>query len=45
MQKMMCKNPNQDLVNIVYTKFGKIPPICSQDDSERKEKSDINQGP
>ena len=42
----MCNNPYQGLVNInAYTKFSKIPSICFKDDMERKEKSDINQGP
>ena len=35
-RKMMVNNPNLDLVNMnVYTKFGQILSICSQD-IERK---------
>ena len=35
-KKMMCNNPNVDLVNIIaYIKFGEILSICSQD-IERK---------
>ena len=31
-QKMMCHNPNVDLVNMnAYIKFGEILSICSQD--------------
>ena len=31
-EKMMCSNPNLDLVNInAYTNFGKILSICAQD--------------
>ena len=38
-------NPNLDIINgNVYTKFGKILSIGSQD-IERKRNSDINQGP
>ena len=38
-------NPNLDLINVnVYTKFGKILSIGSQD-IERKRNSYINQGP
>ena len=41
----MYINPNQDLVNInAYAKFGQILSICSQD-IERKQNSDLNQGP
>ena len=44
-RKTTCNNPNQYLVNInAYTKFGKLLSICSQD-IDRKQKSDINQGP
>ena len=44
LQKMKFYNPNLDLINInVYTKFGKILSIGSQD-IERKLNSDINQG-
>ena len=43
--KMMCNNPNVDLVNMnAYTKFGEILSICSQD-IERKRNFGINQGP
>ena len=32
MQKMMCNNPNVDLVNMkAYIKLGEILSICSQD--------------
>ena len=45
LQKLAHNNPNQDLVHVsAYAKFGKIPPICSQD-IEWKQNSDINQGP
>ena len=38
-------NPNLDIINVnVYTKFGKILSIGSQD-IERKRNSNINQGP
>ena len=31
MQKMMCNNPNLDVVNInKYTKFGEILSFCAQ---------------
>ena len=31
-QKMMCNNPNVDVVNMnAYIKFGEILSICSQD--------------
>ena len=44
-KKIMGKNPKLDLVNIdVHTKFGQILSICSQD-IERKQNSDVNQGP
>ena len=42
---MTGQNPKLDLVNVdVHTKFGQILSICSQD-IERKQNSDINQGP
>ena len=45
LQKLKLYNPNLDLVNAnVYTNFGKILFIGSQD-IERKQNSDINQGP
>ena len=38
-------NPKLDVVNVdVYTKFGQILSIRSQD-IERKQNSDVNQGP
>ena len=38
-------NPNLDLVNTnAYANFGQLPFICVQD-IERKQNSDINQGP
>ena len=41
----MRNNPNLDVFNInAYTVFGEIPSIISQD-IERKQNSDINQGP
>ena len=41
LQKMMHNNPKLDLVNInVYTQFGQILSICSQD-IEEKQTSDI----
>ena len=44
-QKMMCNNPNVDLVNMnAYIKFCEILPICSQD-IERKRNFGVNQGP
>ena len=44
LRKMTLYNPNLDLINVnVYTKFGQIPFIGSQD-IERKRNSDINQG-
>ena len=43
--KLTHNNPNLDLVNInAYAKFGQIPSIHSQV-IERKQNSDINQGP
>ena len=45
LQKMTGNNPKLDLVNVdVYTKFGRILSIRSQD-IERKQNSDVNQGP
>ena len=45
LQKMMGNNPKLDLVNVdVHTKFGQILSIRSQD-IERKQNSDVNQGP
>ena len=44
-QNMTGNNPNQDLDNInAYKKFGEIRSLCFKD-IERKQKSDINQGP
>ena len=44
-QKMTGNNPNLDLVNInAYVTFRQIMSICSQG-IERKQHSDINQGP
>ena len=45
LRKMMGNNPKLDLVNVdVHTKFGRILSIRSQD-IERKQNSDVNQGP
>ena len=45
LRKMTSNNPKRDLVAVdVYTKFGQILSICSQD-IERKRNSDVNQGP
>ena len=45
LRKMTGNNPKLDLVNDdVHTKFGQILSIRSQD-IERKQNSDINQGP
>ena len=45
LRKMMGNNPRLDLVNDdVHTKFGWILSIRSQD-IERKQNSDVNQGP
>ena len=45
LQKITGNNPKLDLVNVdVHTKFGQILSIHSQD-IERKQNSDINQGP
>ena len=44
LRKMTLYNPNLDIINCnVYTKFGKILSIGSQD-IKRKRSSDINQG-
>ena len=44
-QNMEGSNPNLDLINInAFTKFGGILSICSED-NERKQNSDVNQGP
>ena len=44
-RKMMCSNPNVDLVNMnAYIKFGDLMSICSQD-IERKRNFGINLGP
>ena len=43
--KMMCNNPDIDLVNMnAYIKFGEILSICSKD-IEQKKNFGINQGP
>ena len=45
LRKLTCNNPNLILVYIsAYAKFGQIPSIYSQD-IERKQNSDLNQGP
>ena len=45
LRKMMGNNPKVDLVNVaVHTKFGQSLSIRSQD-IERKQNSDVNQGP
>ena len=45
LRKMTGNNPKLDLVNVdVHTKFGQILSIRSQD-IERKQNSDVNQGP
>ena len=42
---MTGNNPKLDLVNVdVHTKFGQILLICFQD-IERKQNSEVNQGP
>ena len=44
-QKLKGNNPKLDLVNVdVHTKFGRILSMRSQD-IERKQNSDVNQGP
>ena len=43
MQKMMCNNPNVDLVNMnAYIKFGEILSVCSQN-IEWKQNFGVNQ--
>ena len=45
LRKMTGNNPKLDLVNDdVHTKFSQILSICSQD-IERKQNSDVDQGP
>ena len=45
LQKIMGNNPKLDFVNAdVHTKFGQILSIRSRD-IERKQNSDVNQGP
>ena len=45
LRKMTGNNPKLDHVNVdVHTKFGQILSISSQD-IERKQNSDVNQGP
>ena len=45
LRKMTGYNPKLDVVNVdVYTKFGQILSIRSHD-IERKQNSDVNQGP
>ena len=45
LRKMTGNNPKLDLVNVdVHTKFGQILSFRSQD-IERKQNSDVNQGP
>ena len=45
LRKMTGNNPKLDLVNVdVHTKFGRILSIRSQD-IDRKQNSDVNQGP
>ena len=45
LRKMTGNNPKLDLVNVdVHTEFGRILSIRSQD-IERKQNSDVNQGP
>ena len=44
LRKMTGNNPKLDLDNVdVYTKYGQILSICSQD-IDRKRNSDVNQG-
>ena len=44
-RKMMCNNPNVDLVNMnAYIKFDEILSICSHD-IEQKQNFGVNQGP
>ena len=45
LRKVTGNNPKLDLVNVdMHTKFGQILSIRSQD-IERKQNSDVNQGP
>ena len=45
LRKMTGNKPKLDLVNVdVHTKFGQILLICFQD-IERKQNSEVNQGP
>ena len=45
LRKMTGNNPKVDVVNVdVHTKFDQTLSICSRD-IERKQNSDINQGP
>ena len=45
LRKRTGNNPKLDLVNVdVHTKFSQILSICSHD-IERKQNSDVNQGP
>ena len=45
LRKMTGNNPKLDHVNVdVHTKFGQILSILSRD-TERKQNSDVNQGP
>ena len=45
LRKITGDNPKLDHVNVdVHTKFGQILSICSRD-IERKQNSDVNQGP
>ena len=45
LQNLKLYNPNLDIINVnVYTKFNEILSIGSKD-IERKQKSEINQGP
>ena len=45
LRKITGNNPKLDLVNVnVHTKFGQILSIRSRD-TERKQNSDVNQGP
>ena len=42
-RKMMCNNPNVDVIMNAYIKFGEILSICAQD-IERKRNFGVNQG-
>ena len=45
LQKLTHNNPNPNLIKVnAYAKFDQIPWICSQY-IERKQNSDVNQGP